>query len=275
MRERRASHDEILAAFDELSDIYAHVPPLIMWRAWELAAYRHFQLRGPVLDLGCGDGRFFRRAWGDALDVVGVDAEAGVVDAVGKTGLYREVLHASADSLPFDDASFASVFANCSVEHMDELDSVLAEVARVLAPGGIFLLSVISDKFVEWAPLRALLSACGEVDGGDRAQRIHEQYHHLVNALPLDAWVARLAAANLRVSEWAPLMQGAAGASFLLLDQLWHMPQDPGEFGDGFAAKLQALPNLAQGTRQIFQGLLALSPDDADYAGLVLCAHKA
>ena len=33
--------EEILAGFDALADIYSHVPPLIMWRAWELAVYRH------------------------------------------------------------------------------------------------------------------------------------------------------------------------------------------------------------------------------------------
>lgn len=274
MREVRVSTEEILAGFDALSDIYSHVPPLIMWRAWELAVYRHFVLDGPVLDLGCGDGRFFQRAWGTDADVVGIDADAGVVHAARESGRYREVHHGPAHALPFSDGAFASVFANCSIEHMDHLETVLAEVSRVLRPGGTFLLSVITDRFVQWGPLRALLSACGEDPAGERAQRLHEAYHHLVNALPLESWVSKLADARLTTTAWSPLMQGAAGWTFLLLDQLWHMPQTPGEFGDRFAAGMLALPNREVGTRRILEGLLAMSSPDAEYAGLVLCAEK-
>ena len=274
MREIRVTREEILAGFDALADIYAHVPPLIMWRAWELAVYRHLALTGPVLDLGCGDGRFFRRAWGEQLDVVGIDAEAGVVQAARLSGLYREVHHARADALPLADASFASVFANCSIEHMDHLDRVLAEAARVLRPGGTVLMSVITDRFTAWGPLRLLLSACAEAQAGERAQTIHAEYHHLVNAFPREGWIERLDHAGLQVSAWAPLVQGAAGWSFLLLDQLWHMPQPAGEFGDTFAARLLALPDLAVGTRRILEGLLILSAPDDEYAGLVLCAQK-
>ncbi len=275
MRERRVSHAEILDGFDALADIYAHVPPLIMWRAWELAVYRHHAVSGPLLDLGCGDGRFFARAFGTGHDVVGLDADATVVAAARASGLYREVHHGQAHQLPFATASFQTVFANCAVEHMDRVDDVLAEVARVVRPGGTFLLSVVTDTFVQWAPLRRLLAACAVDDAmASRAQRNHEDYHHLVNAWPVEQWVARLAAAGLTPTEWSPLMQGAAGWSFLLFDQLWHMPQPEGEFGDQFAAHLLTLPDLALGTRQMFEGLLTLSSPESPYAGLVVCATR-
>jgi SAM-dependent methyltransferase len=274
MRERRVAAAEILAAFDSLADIYAHVPPLLMWRAWELAVYRHHRLAEPVLDLGCGDGRFFRRTWGALADVVGVDADEGVVDGARRVGLYREVHHAPAHLLPFADRAFASVFANCAVEHMDHLDAVLAEVARVLQPGGTFLLSVVTDSFAEWGPLRAVLSACATPEIADRAQQVHRDYHHLVNALPLADWVTRLAAAGLATEEWSPLVQGPAGWIFLLMDQLWHMPQPDGEYGEQFMTTMRTLPNLEAGSRLIFEGLLELSPSGGTPAGLVLCARK-
>jgi SAM-dependent methyltransferase len=275
MRERRVSREEILAGFDALADIYSHVPPLIMWRAWELAVYRHHAMTGPVLDLGCGDGRFFARAFGTTHSVVGLDADPAVLDAARASGLYHEVHHGLAHDLPFADAVFQTVFANCAVEHMDRLDDVLAEVARVLRPDGVFLLSAVTDTFIRWAPLRRLLSACGTGEAAaSEAQRTHVEYHTLVNAFPVDEWAARLIRAGLTPNEWSPLMQGPAGWSFLLFDQLWHMPRPGGEFGDEIAAHLLTLPDLTRGTRQVFEGLLTLTTADSAYAGLTLCALK-
>ena len=274
MREIEVTCEEILVGYDALVDIYGFVPPLIMWRAWELAVYRHCALNGPVLDLGCGDGRFFRRAWGDGLDVVGLDSEAAVVDAARASGLYRDVHHASADAMPLADGSVATVFANCSIEHMDRLPAVLAEVARVLEPGGMLLMSVVTDKFVGWGPLRALATVCADADAGTRAQVAHERYHHLVNAFSRDGWAEHLTKAGLATDAWAPLMRGAAGWTFVLFDQLWHTPTASGEFGERMDAQFRTMPDFAQGARRIFEGLLLLADRQDDYAGLVLQARK-
>lgn len=46
------TRDEVLRGFDALADIYGHVPPLILWRAWEHAVYRKYPLTEPALDIG-------------------------------------------------------------------------------------------------------------------------------------------------------------------------------------------------------------------------------
>ena len=74
MIEKLLVPDDVLAGYDRVSALYPAVPPITLWRAWEVAAYGHLELEEPVLDVGCGDGRFFQLCWPGISDVVGLDA---------------------------------------------------------------------------------------------------------------------------------------------------------------------------------------------------------
>lgn len=89
--------------------------------------------RGTVLDLGCGVGHSY-----DLLaprETIGVD-----VDADALVGQDRRTVVADMRALPFADASFASVVAIQSIEHVPDPERAVAEIARVLAPGGVAVL---------------------------------------------------------------------------------------------------------------------------------------
>ena len=88
---------------------------------------------GRVLDLGCGVGHSF--ALLAPRETVGVD-----LDPDALAGQARETVVADMRALPFADASFASVLAVQSIEHVPDPERALAEVARVLAPGGVAVL---------------------------------------------------------------------------------------------------------------------------------------
>lgn len=274
INQRRLTPDQLLAAYDELVPLYGHVPPLILWRVWELAAYRAYSLDEPLLDVGCGDGRFFRMAFPHMRDVIGVDFNAAVAAHAARSGVYRGVAVARTDSLPIRAEVFASAFANCSLEHMDHLDAVLTGVARALRPGGTFLLSVVTNEFVSWAPLSKLLSACGSPTIGSHLQAQHETYHHLVNALPITQWYEQLHQAGFELLEQVPIVAGAAGRMFLLLDQLWHVSHEHGELGEEMLAWMERTPRSAAAVRQIFAGLLSLVSTSDEHAGVVLLARK-
>ena len=84
-----------------------------------------------VLDIGCGSKPYLPLLADRASHYVGVDAVDGPqVDAV-----------AVAESLPFDAASFDVVLCTQVLEHVDDPATVLAEIERVLAPGGVTFLS--------------------------------------------------------------------------------------------------------------------------------------
>jgi SAM-dependent methyltransferase len=97
-----------------------------------VAAYRLAGgLLGPgrVLDLGCGTGHSYAEL--APRETVGTDIAASVL-----VGQDRETVVADMRRLPFPDASFASVFSVHSIEHVPDPERVIAEVMRVLAPGG-------------------------------------------------------------------------------------------------------------------------------------------
>lgn len=97
-----------------------------------VAAYRLCAPRlpeGRVLDLGCGVGHSFAEL--APRETVGVDVEPAVL-----AGQERETHVADMRRLPLASGSFQSVIAVQSIEHVPDPERALAEVARVLAPGG-------------------------------------------------------------------------------------------------------------------------------------------
>lgn len=102
-----------------------------------------------VLDIGCGTGgcAFFIHASHDPASVTGIDVEAGVVDAANlaaaERGLSASVRFVCVEPgpLPFPDDSFDLVFSKDSIVHISDKHSLAAEIARVLAPGGVFACS--------------------------------------------------------------------------------------------------------------------------------------
>jgi SAM-dependent methyltransferase len=90
-----------------------------------------------ILDLGCGDGQLTGRLVSTGASVVGVDASPEMLAAARSRGI--DAREGSAEALPFADCSFNAVFSNAALHWVREQDAMLAEVRRVLRPGGRFV----------------------------------------------------------------------------------------------------------------------------------------
>jgi SAM-dependent methyltransferase len=103
-------------------------------------ATRWLQGARRVLDVGCGEGQVARLAASiGAEQVVGVDPTwAQLAVAVERAGGPRYV-RGVADALPLPSASMDAIVACLVFEHIRDVAGALAEVARVLAPGGRFV----------------------------------------------------------------------------------------------------------------------------------------
>ena len=90
-----------------------------------------------VLDVGCGDGQVSRLATRLGAEVIGIDPTWNCVSVAHERG-GAMFARAAAAHLPFAEASFDAVVACLVFEHIRDVDSAIAEVARVLQPGGRF-----------------------------------------------------------------------------------------------------------------------------------------
>lgn len=267
--------DEVLQGYDAVVKIYPHTPSLSHWRAWEYAAYQRYQLQGRILDLGCGNGRYFNLLWPNQQQVVGVDISSDVVMQAEASGVYNTVHLSPAHQIPEADASFDHVFANCSLEHMDNLDQVLAEISRCLKPNGTLLCSVVTHRFVDWELLSRTVALAGHGAAGQALRRDFLRYHHLTNPLSPDQWEQRLINAHLNPEQHIPIVPKYNSSAFLLMDSLWHLQTQEGkELGGCIFPVLASNPNFPQAFRTIFEGLLKLETDWFDCSGAVILARK-
>jgi 2-polyprenyl-6-hydroxyphenyl methylase/3-demethylubiquinone-9 3-methyltransferase len=110
---------------------------------------RHIDWAGKrVLDLGCAGG-FMAEALADRGAVVtGIDPARQAVAAArahaGAAGHDIAYDVGAGEALPYADAAFDAVICVDVLEHVDDLDAVLAQVVRVLRPGGMFLFDTIN-----------------------------------------------------------------------------------------------------------------------------------
>lgn len=275
IRTRILKEKELLRAAKEVEKIYPRVVSIVFWRAWEVAAYRHFRLTEPALDLACGDGRFFQFSWPKIKDVVGIDHDPVACEHARRSGVYREVHQVPAHQLSFADASFASLFSNCALEHMDHIDQALSEAYRVLQPGGLFVASMVTDKFVEWGMMPLLSKLFQAEKKGAALWQEYEEYHQLRNPFSQEEWVARIEKAGFTVLEQIPIAPEPSGRLFMLFDELWHLKLENGtEVGQPLHEYLTRLPNFPDGFEDIMRGLIKLSPNPFVGAGAVFVAQK-
>jgi SAM-dependent methyltransferase len=272
--QKEISTKEILEASDILGNIYSHYPSVLLWRCWEYAAYRQQALMEPVLDVGCGDGLFFRMVWPEIQNAVALDFEPGPGKLAKSSGRYREVVISPAQNLPFASDSFGSIFANCSLEHMDNVQVVFGEIWRCLRPQGIFLFSVVTDNLLRWDPLPAIFRLVGAPDIAMRVEKDYTEYHHLVNPWSPSQWIDALRNAGFQVEEYTPIVPELTGRFFLFLDHLWHVRTAEGEFGSDLHHYIGGLPNFLQGFKKILQGLLEMETNFNNCCGAVIAARK-
>jgi SAM-dependent methyltransferase len=109
-------------------------------RSWEAPQDVHDmigpELRGPVLDVGCGEGRL-ASAIREGVDWIGVDSSPAQL----ATNRYRPAVRADMRALPFRDGAFAEVTHLWCLYHLDDPSIAINEAKRVLRSGGRYYAS--------------------------------------------------------------------------------------------------------------------------------------
>ena len=147
--------------YDELADTwwdenqFLHLLKAMVnpWRVpyFKSALMKHYGQdlsRARLLDIGCGGGVLTEEFARLGCQAVGIDISprsiAAAQDHAAQSGLSIDYRTGEATSLPFEEGSFEAVSCCDMLEHVSDWERVIAESARVLKPGGLFLFDTIN-----------------------------------------------------------------------------------------------------------------------------------
>ncbi|MFO7277728.1 MAG: class I SAM-dependent methyltransferase [Pseudomonadota bacterium] len=164
-------------AFGHPTGLLGRLGGRIMARANRRIAARVVDLLGAkagerVLEIGFGPGvalELLARSVPD-VTIAGIDPSREMIDqastrnAAMVRGGRMELRQASAERLPFTDATFDRAFAINSMQLWSDVQAGLRETRRVLKPGGVLLLGFTRHSGQQRDGLRELLEAAGFVD---------------------------------------------------------------------------------------------------------------
>lgn len=116
-----------------------------------------------VLDVGCGPGIWTRELARRGYQTSAIDLTSNAVALARKSvelfGLAADIRQGDAENLPFPDASFDGVVSHGVIHHTPDTAKCVHEMARVLRPGGMAVVSVYYRNIVLRSKLLSRLAA--------------------------------------------------------------------------------------------------------------------
>lgn len=170
-------------------------------RAVEARFYQDYDLQGPVLDLGCGDGHFATITFDRPLDV-GLDPWTGPLRLASKRNWYPMVVQGLGHQIPFEDGYFNAAVSNSVLEHIPDLDPVLAEMGRVVRPGGLFLFCVPNHNFLPNLSVAQFFDRIGFKGLARLYRRFFNTIARHEHCDPPEVWEERMERAGFHVEKW-------------------------------------------------------------------------
>jgi 2-polyprenyl-3-methyl-5-hydroxy-6-metoxy-1,4-benzoquinol methylase len=140
-------------------------------RAWQIVTARQLEGR-PLLDYGCGLGKWSLRLAREGAVVSGFDLSPVAIDTARRRAAFNELPIrfdvADATDLPYEDEAFDTVVGIGVLHHVIKYPGTAAELRRVLRPGGIavFTETLAHNPLIE---LARSFTMRGNLDAGDVA----------------------------------------------------------------------------------------------------------
>mgnify|MGYP001047596052 CR=1 FL=1 len=160
-------------------------------RAVEDRFYQEITLPEPVLDLGSGDGHFASVAFDKKL-TVGLDPWMAPTKEAVERDAYQLLVLGEGAKVPFADASFATVTSTSVLEHILDIEPVLAEVHRILIPGGKFVFCVPNHRFPKALWGRKMFQKLGLEKWGEAYSRFFNRIARHAHTDSPGVWEERL-----------------------------------------------------------------------------------
>jgi len=167
-------------------------------RAVEARYYDQLPLNGFVVDLGCGDGHFAATTFTRPIEV-GLDPWKGPLREACGRGIYRVSVRGEGARLPLPDHCADTVISNSVLEHIPDLDPVLAEVARLMGPEARFIFCVPNQRFTSNLSVARFLDRIGWGGLAAGYRRLFNRISRHQHTDDTQTWEVRLNKAGLRI----------------------------------------------------------------------------
>lgn len=140
--------------FDRWAPSYDFILTTVFYQAVHkrLLEYVDLPANGQILDLGCGTGRLLERIVEEFPNThaTGLDLSPEMLNQAKKRNKYPEKIsfvQGNVEAMPFAENSFDAIFNTISFLHYPNPEIVLAEIKRVLKPGGRYYLADYTDRW--------------------------------------------------------------------------------------------------------------------------------
>ena len=144
MKTNRAYYDEFAARYEDARHAGYHA----LIDRLEVDLVRRYGQDARVLEAGCGTGLILDEVSRFARKAVGIDLSPGMLQKAHDRGL--RVANASITHLPFPDASFDVAYSFKVLAHVEPIAQALAEMARVVRPGGHVLAEFYNTRSLRY-----------------------------------------------------------------------------------------------------------------------------
>jgi len=126
------------------------------WFKWVFDALLKLPEHAKILELGCGHGLLWKENMGHipaGWNITLSDLSSGMLDAAwrnlvvsGRAFQFKEI---DAQSIPFEDETFDAVLANHMLYHVPDRPKAIAEIKRVLKPGGHLIATTVGENHMK------------------------------------------------------------------------------------------------------------------------------
>jgi SAM-dependent methyltransferase len=143
----------------------------------------------PILDLGCGEGLFSYIFFDEKIDV-GIDPNGHEIERARSYNMYDELIVCYGDKIPKESGSFNTIFSNSVLEHIPDIESVLREAHRLLAPGGKFYVTIPTDYFDRYSVMYQSLLSIGLNGMAENYRKFFNKFWKLYHYYDENGWRA-------------------------------------------------------------------------------------
>jgi SAM-dependent methyltransferase len=260
--------------FEDFERYFPYAPTaLAIKECIRLAALRPYHCDGPILDVGCGDGLFAQLAYGSA-EVWGIDINADEGRLAQASRVYSHVVLADITRAWMPPGFFATCIANCSLEHVPDIEAALRNIRGALRPGGRAFLFVPNR---DWASRFLSVRALAAVGARGLAARLQGtvdavfKHHHLYDE---PGWRALVERAGFEVETIDPVGSTASTVAF----ELFLVPSLAGLLNKRLTTRWTNFPRARQraapAVHQAVRLALALGHDPAPTAEFLVIVRR-